>query len=100
MSKVTPNYSYPLRSEWRTDEIITVMAFYNAVEAVYEKGFPRKELLAAYQAFKEVVPDKMTEKQLDAEFNESSGYSLYRAMQAARMGEQPMVHLKGGEPDE
>lgn len=97
MTKATHEYSYPLRSEWSTAEVTTVMAFYNAVEEAYEGGTSAADLLAAYAAFKTVVPDKMTEKQLDAEFTEASGYSLYRAVQAARQDDQTTIRMTGGE---
>ncbi|MCT2909630.1 UPF0223 family protein [Schleiferilactobacillus harbinensis] len=97
MTKATHEYSYPLRSEWSTAEVTTVMAFYNAVEEAYEGGTATADLLDAYAAFKTVVPDKMTEKQLDVAFTEASGYSLYRAVQAAKQAAGPTVQLTGGE---
>lgn len=74
------NYSYPLDKDWSTQEIITVMAFYNAVEKVYEKGIDVDAFHAAYQQFKGVVPAMSEEKRLGKEFESISGYSIYQAV--------------------
>ncbi|MBZ5796388.1 UPF0223 family protein, partial [Burkholderia contaminans] len=43
-----------------------------------------KKLLDSYKGFKAVVPSKSEEKRLGREFETVSGYSLYRAVQAAK----------------
>ncbi|WP_127849641.1 UPF0223 family protein [Lacticaseibacillus hulanensis] len=79
-----PNYTYPLDLDWTKDEMIAVTTFYTQVEDAYERGVNRENLLAAYSGFKQVVPDKATEKQYDREFAELTDYSTYRTVQAAR----------------
>lgn len=74
------NYSYPLSSDWSTDEIITVTKFYNAVETVYEKGMELYTFQESYNSFKKIVTSKMEEKQIDKQFVSLSGYSIYKAV--------------------
>ena len=77
------DYSYPIRNDWTTEEIITVIAFYEAVEKAYEEGVNEKKLMA-YREFKKVVPSKSEEKTLFKEFEEASGYSSYHIVKAAK----------------
>ncbi|KZE38280.1 hypothetical protein AV656_05000 [Bhargavaea cecembensis] len=70
-------YSYPLRTDWTTDEIIDAVKFFEAVEKAYESGIRRGELMNAYRKFKEIEPSKSGEKKLFAEFEEASGYAAY-----------------------
>ncbi|KRM55941.1 UPF0223 family protein [Lacticaseibacillus sharpeae] len=79
-----PNYTYPLDFDWTKDEMVAVTTFYSLVEDAYERGVNRENLLAAYNGFKQVIPDKGTEKQYDKEFAELTDYSTYRTVQAAR----------------
>ncbi|AVK60614.1 hypothetical protein C5Z25_01975 [Lactobacillus sp. CBA3605] len=78
------NYQYPLNEMWTTAEIITVTTFYRQIEAANEATVVTAELLAAYQAFKTVVPAKSEEKQLSREFEAAAGLNIYRTMQAAQ----------------
>ncbi|MFD3447994.1 UPF0223 family protein [Microbacteriaceae bacterium 4G12] len=77
-------YQYPLDYHWSTDEIIKVMKFYEMVEEAYEKGISRGAFMDAYRVFKEIVPSKAEEKKIGSEFEEMSGYSLYRVIQKAK----------------
>lgn len=89
-----PNYQYPLDFDWTKDEMIRVTTFYQLVEDAYEHGVDRDNLLAAYRGFKQVVPDKATEKQLGREFEAASGYSLYTVVKAAREGGQQKIRVR------
>ncbi|WP_262314523.1 UPF0223 family protein [Lacticaseibacillus parakribbianus] len=89
-----PNYQYPLDLDWTTDEMVRVTTFYSLVEDAYEKGADRANLLAAYSGFKQVVPDKGTERQLGREFEANSGYSIYLVMRAARDTAAKRVKLR------
>ena len=40
--------------------------------------------MGLYRRFKEIVPSKAEEKKIDKEFEEVSGYSIYRAIQRAK----------------
>ncbi|MFX3624339.1 MAG: UPF0223 family protein [Ectobacillus sp.] len=82
------DYQYPLDYEWSTKEIVDVIKFYEAVEKAYEQGVKQEELMNAYRRFKEIVPGKAEEKKIDAEFEEISGYSCYRAVQKAKEAEK------------
>ena len=53
-----------------------------------------KEYMEAYRAFKKVVPSIGEEKRLGREFEEVSGYSLYRATQAAKQKEEGWFSLE------
>ncbi|WP_156009071.1 UPF0223 family protein [Streptococcus ruminantium] len=78
------NYSYPLDFSWSTEEISSVLSFFNQVEAAYEKGIDAATVLATYKIFKEVVKSKGQERQLDRDFEAVSGYSLYQVVKAAK----------------
>ena len=73
-------YQYPLPEGVTTSELIKVTDFYQQVEQLYERHCDRATFLAAYQAFKAVIPSKAEEKQLDRDFQKESGYSIYRAV--------------------
>ncbi|MGT2846351.1 UPF0223 family protein [Streptococcus massiliensis] len=88
------NYSYPLDLSWSTEELASVLSFLNDVEAAYETNVLAEKLLANYAAFKQVVPSKAEEKRIGREFEKSSGYSLYRAVQAAKEKEKGRFSLE------
>ena len=77
-------YSYPLDLSWSTEELASVLSFFNDVEAAYEGKVEAKKLMDSYKGFKSVVPSKSEEKRLAREFETVSGYSLYRAVQTAK----------------
>lgn len=72
------DYNYPLDYTWSTDDILDVVSLYNAVEQAYESGISKQDFLNAYRRFKNVVGTKSEEKQIDKEFEEVSGYSIYK----------------------
>lgn len=77
-------YNYPLDYSWSTEEIIDVIALYNAVEKAYEEGISKDEFMKAYRKFKIIVDSKSEEKQLDKQFCEISHYSIYKVVKAAK----------------
>ncbi|TWT12395.1 UPF0223 family protein [Streptococcus sp. sy004] len=87
------NYSYPMDVSWSTSELTAVLHFLGLVEQAYEGHVTVENLLEAYQAFKQVVPSKAQEKQLDREFEKNSGYSTYRAVQEAKNLEKGRLSL-------
>ena len=78
------DYNYPLDYNWSTEEIIDVIALYNAVEKAYEKGISKEEFMNSYRKFKVIVDSKSAEKQLDKQFYEISLYSIYQVVKAAK----------------
>lgn len=78
------DYQYPIDIDWSTEEIVDVIAFFEAVEQVYEKGLEKERFMEKYRRFKEIVPSISQEKKVCKEFEEESGYSSYRAVQAAK----------------
>lgn len=50
--------------------------------------------MESYRAFKKIVPSIGEEKRLGREFEEVSGYSLYRATQAAKQKEEGWFSLE------
>ncbi len=78
------NYEYPFENDWKMDEIIQVIAFYNCVEKAYEGGISSDELLRSYSIFQKIVNSKSIEKQLDKQFQEVSGYSIYCTVKKAK----------------
>lgn len=87
------SYSYPLDPSWSTDEITAVLSFLNQVEKSYESKVDAKNLLESYDIFKNIVKSKAQEKQIDREFEQSSGYSTYRAVQLAKEKGKGMISL-------
>ena len=77
-------YDYPLELDWDTQEIIDVMALYNAVEKAYEEGISKQEFMECYRRFCEIVDSKSRQKQIDAAFEKVSHYSIYRVFLKAK----------------
>ena len=77
-------YHYPISIDWSTEEIIDVMKFFDLVERAYEKSITRKELMAVYNRYKEIVPSKSEEKTIDKEFQEATGFSTYQVVKKAK----------------
>lgn len=88
-------YQYPLRADWSTEEIVAVIGFFTKVEEAYESSVDREEFMNHYRAFKKVVPSMSEEKTICKEFEESSGYTAYRAVKAAKeSGSGSRIHIK------
>lgn len=77
-------YNYPLEYDWTAEEIILVVALYNAVEQAYEQGIHKDEFMEAYRGFKKVIDSKSEEKRIDTEFKKVSGYSIYQIVSLAK----------------
>lgn len=77
-------YQYPLDLDWTTDEMVKVVNLWDALETSYETGINAAVFLEKYREFKEVVRSIGEEKKLGKEFEQASGYSLYRTVQQAR----------------
>ena len=54
------------------------------VEKAYEEGISKTDFLNAYRKFKNVVGTKSEEKQIDKEFQDVSGYSIYKVFKASQ----------------
>ncbi|MGP4040439.1 UPF0223 family protein [Gracilibacillus sp. D59] len=78
------NYSYPIDESWTTEEIIAVVNYFSLIEKAYEKGVEKQDLVAAYNRYKEIVPSKSEEKQLDKQFEKQSGYIPFRVIKKAK----------------
>ncbi|MCA1319005.1 UPF0223 family protein [Bacillus tianshenii] len=78
------DFSYPISYDWTTDEIVDVIAFYEAVEQAYDKGIERDQLMSVYRRFKEIVPGKAEERNLANEYEELSGFSAYQTIKKAK----------------
>lgn len=87
------NYSYPLDPDWSQDELLLVLGFLNQVEQANENGIETEVLLSGYQKFKTVIKSIGEEKKLDREFQQASGYSIYRTIQAARQTTKKRLKL-------
>ncbi|MCW1052089.1 UPF0223 family protein [Streptococcus anginosus] len=87
------NYRYPLDMSWSTEELASVLSFLNDVEQAYEAKIAAEKILTSYQLFKKIVPSKAEEKRIGREFETASGYSLYRAVQAAKQKEKGTFSL-------
>ncbi|MBS4217894.1 UPF0223 family protein [Bacillus sp. FJAT-49711] len=80
-------YQYPFSLDWKTDEIVDVVHFYQAIEKAHETGIEKTELMNKYRRFKEIVTSKAEEKKFDKEFEEVSGYSSYKTIKKAKESE-------------
>ena len=69
-------YDYPLSPFWDTQDIIDVMALYNAVEKAYEEGISKDDFMKCYRQYIKVVDSKSEQKQIDAAFEKVSHYSI------------------------
>ncbi|NSM83062.1 UPF0223 family protein [Enterococcus faecalis] len=78
------DYHYPLDLDWTTEEMVIVTNMWTAVEQANETGLPVDKFLTTYQQFKTVVKSIGEEKRLGREFENASGYSLYRTLQQAK----------------
>lgn len=78
------DYQYPLDLDWTTEEMVIVTNMWTAVEQANEIGLPVDKFLTTYQQFKTVVKSIGEEKRLGREFENASGYSLYRTLQQAK----------------
>ena len=88
------NYSYPLDIEWSQAEMICVMEMWQALENLYEKGMIGEVFLATYHRFKQVIKSVGEERKLGREFEEVSGYSLYRAVKQAQATPTKFIKMK------
>lgn len=78
------DYQYPLDLDWTTEEMVIVTNMWTAVEQANETGLPVDKFLTTYQQFKTVVKSIGEEKRLGREFENASGYPLYRTLQQAK----------------
>ena len=77
-------YDYPLSPFWDTQDIIDVMALYNAVVKAYEEGISKDDFMKCYRQYIKVVDSKSEQKQIDAAFEKVSHYSIYQVFQKAK----------------
>lgn len=77
-------YSYPLSTDWTTQEMVDVVHFFEAVEAAYEKGIKRELFMERYKRFKVVIPSQAEEKTICREFEEVSSYVPFRIVKLAK----------------
>ena len=77
-------YSYPLSTDWTTQEMVDVVHFFEAIEMAYEKGVKRELVMQRYKRFKEIVPSQAEEKTICREFEEASTYVPYRVVKLAK----------------
>ncbi|HLR07806.1 MAG TPA: UPF0223 family protein [Bacillota bacterium] len=92
------NYHYPLDESWTKQEVIAVVHFFTLVEKAYEHRVRRRELLDAYNIFKQIVPSKSEEKKFFAEFQKASGYSSYAVVKQARNEQRDVIKMSNAKP--
>lgn len=89
------DYQYPIDIDWTTEEMIIVVEMWTVLEQAYEKGVETQVFLETYKKFKQVIRSIGEEKKLGREFEELSGYTLYRAVQEAKGTKQKRFKMKG-----
>ena len=77
-------YDYPLSPFWDTQDIIDVMALYNAVEKAYEEGISKDDFMKCYRQYIKVVDSKSEQKQTDAAFERVSHDSIHQVLQKSK----------------
>lgn len=88
-------YSYPLSTDWTTQEMVDVVHFFEAIEMAYEKGVKRELVMQRYKRFKEIVPSQAEEKTICREFEEASTYVPYRVVKLAKeLADGQIVKMK------
>lgn len=87
------SYSYPIDLDWSQEEMVQVIDLWRMVELAYEKGINREEFLKKYQAFKRVIPAIGEEKKWGREFEQVSGYSLYKVVKEAKDSHYKIIKL-------
>lgn len=92
--QVKENFSYPMNPDWTTDELIQVMGIWQAVEAAYESKITVEDFLATYKEFKSVVKSIGEERQLGRDFEEVTGYSLYKVVNVAKKKQTGVIKRK------
>lgn len=75
---------FPISLDWSTEEVVEVMKMWELVEQAYIQKVDIHQLQEQYRRFKEIVPSKSEEKQLGNAFEEATGCSLYRVIQAMK----------------
>lgn len=89
------DYQYPLDLEWTIEEMVIVTDMWTAVEKANESGIKVEVFMKTYKKFKEVVKSIGEEKRLGNEFENVSGYSLYRTVQQAKKTTKGFIKLGG-----
>ncbi|EUJ27680.1 Uncharacterised protein family (UPF0223) [Listeria grayi] len=87
-------YSYPIDPEWTREEITEVVAFLAVIEQAYEAGASVAEIKERYARFKNVVPSKGEEKQIGNQFEDASGYSIYRVMKEVKDASTSYIKMR------
>ena len=88
-------YSYPLSTDWTTQEMVDVVHFFEAIEMAYEKGVKRELVMQRYKRFKEIVPSQAEEKTICREFEEASTYVPYCVVKLAKeLADGQIVKMK------
>ncbi|WP_078430620.1 UPF0223 family protein [Alkalihalobacterium alkalinitrilicum] len=78
----------PMSLDWSKEEVIDIMAFFQAVEDAHGSGVERAKLLSLYRRFKEIVPSKSEEKQLFKQYERESRVSCYHVIKKAKENEE------------
>lgn len=87
------SYSYPIDSDWTTEEMTDVINLWRMVELAYETGINKSDFIAVYQKFKKVIPSIGEERQWSREFESVSGYSLYQVVKKVKETESSKIYL-------
>ena len=88
-------YSYPLSTDWTTEEMVDVVRFFEVVEMAYEKGVKREIVMERYKSFKKVVPSQAEEKTICRDFEQASSYVPYRVVKLAKeLADGQIVKMK------
>ena len=75
-------YSYPIDyNEFTTEEITIIVEFLAMIEDANETTVDATILLHKFNAYKKVINSVSLMKQIDRDFEKTSGYSIYKTIQ-------------------
>lgn len=74
-------YTYPIDYEqFTTDEIVIIVEFLALIEEANKSKVDPHLLSKKHKAFRTVINSKSLEKQIDRDFEQASGYSIYNTV--------------------
>ena len=75
-------YSYPIDFDlYSSEEAIKLVEFFALIEDANEGKGNKELLLEKYKEFRKIVNSILLEKQIDKEFENVSGYSIFKTIQ-------------------
>ncbi|MFD1465857.1 UPF0223 family protein [Lapidilactobacillus mulanensis] len=88
------NYAYPIDPDWSKEQLLAAMKIFSDVEAAYENQLNVQAFLSDWREYQRAIPMKMDQKKIDREFEQTTSYSIYQVMKAARNSTRNTIRLE------